>query len=259
MADNSDKTFSPATRPMINGGFPKPPFWLTSVVVIGLCASLLLVATLIRSRYSHSREPRVHFIQDMDNQVKVKTQHASEVFDDGHASRPRIAGTVARQTYVADEVYANGYTQTWDAAAKKFNVTFANDFPGEVKIDENLLKFGQKKFNTYCMPCHGYDGLGNGPVHYRSAELAAHGVAGMDGWVQPSNLTDAIRQGRPNGHIFNTISNGIRNMGGYAPSIPSPHDRWAIVAYVRALQASGVGRMETQPTTAPSVSPVTMK
>ena len=245
----------PKSRPMINGGLPKPPFWASSLLIFGLIGSVLLLATLLRSRFSHSREPRVHFIQDMDNQVKVKTQHASEVFDDGRASRPKIAGTVSRQNYSNDAHLSTGYTQKWDTGAKKFDITFDETFPQGVQVDAKLLEHGQKKFNTYCMPCHGYDGMGNGPVNYRSQELQSNGVAGMS-WVQPSNLTDATRMARPDGHLFNTITNGIRNMGGYGWAIPDPKDRWAIVAYVRALQVSGAGRM-TQ--TSPATQPVAMK
>ena len=228
MADNSQKS-----TPMINGGFPKPPFWVSAFLLIGACVSVLLIATLLRSRFSHSDQPRVHYIQDMDNQVKVKTQHASQVFDDGREQRPRIAGTVSQQNYFPDEHLARGYTQTWDDGKKQWNVAFDADFPFTVTGD--TLKQGQKKFNTYCMPCHGYDGQGNGPVNYRSMELQANGVVGMS-WVQPSNLTDGVRRGRPSGHIFNTVTNGIRNMAGYGWAVPDPHDRWAIVAYVRALQ-----------------------
>jgi mono/diheme cytochrome c family protein len=237
---------------MINGCFPKPPFWLTSVIVCGLIASMLLIATLLRSRFSHSSEPRVHFIQDMDNQVKVKTQHASEVFADGRATRPKIPGTVSRQTWHNDEHLWNGYTQQWDEAKKTWNVSFDNEFPALIKVDADLLKHGQKKFNTYCMPCHGYDGMRNGPVNNRAQEIQTNGAPGMS-WVQPSNLTDATRVGRPDGHLFNTITNGIRNMGGYGPQIPDPHDRWAIVAYVRALQVAAAGH------TAPATQPVAMK
>lgn len=251
----AEKTANHSTRPMINGGFPKPPFWLTSVIICGLVASLLLVATLLRSRFSHSPNPRVHFIQDMDNQVKVKTQHASKVFDDGRAIRPKIAGTVGRQNYYPDPHLASGFTQTWDAGKKVWNVTFDTEFPQAIKVDAALLAHGQKKFNTYCMPCHGYDGMGNGPVNFRAAEIQSNGVAGMS-WVQPSNLTDAARVARQDGHLYNTITNGIRNMAGYGAAIPDPHDRWAIVAYVRALQVSGAGHTASA---APATQPVAMK
>ena len=251
----AEKTANHSTRAMINGGLPKPPFWLTSVILCGLVASLLLVATLLRSRFSHSPEPRVHFIQDMDNQVKVKTQHASEVFDDGRAIRPKIAGTVSRQNFWNDAHLTAGYTQTWNADKKAWDVKFDDTFPQSIQVDDKLLMHGQKKFNTYCMPCHGYDGMGNGPVNFRAAEIQANGATGMS-WVQPSNLTDAARVARADGHIYNTITNGIRNMAGYGAAIPDPHDRWAIVAYVRALQVSGAGHTASAN---PATQPVAMK
>jgi hypothetical protein len=57
-------------------------------------------------------------------------------------------------------------------------------------------------------------------------------------WVPPSNLHDAERKARPDGHLYNTVTNGIRNMAGYGASIVRAEDRWAVVAYVRALQLS---------------------
>ncbi|GIW77263.1 MAG: quinol:cytochrome C oxidoreductase [Phycisphaerae bacterium] len=233
MAENNKKP-----RAMINGRFPKPPFWLTSVILIGLCLSLLVFMSILRSRGAFSHLPRVHLIQDMDNQVKVKTQHASEVFADGLSIRPKIPGTVAWGQLKTDDHLYRGYSSTWNNSENKFQVRFLNGIP--VEITPNLLARGQTKFNTYCMPCHGYDGLGNGPVSVRATQLQQNGVAGMS-WVAPSNLTDATIMARPDGHIYNTIVNGIRNMPGYGTQVTDVNDRWAIVAYVRALQLSHTG------------------
>ncbi|MGN6505755.1 MAG: c-type cytochrome [Tepidisphaeraceae bacterium] len=248
MADNANKR----SYPLINGRFPAAPFWVKALVLIGACLSIFLVMTLLRARMSHSDEPRVHLIQDMDNQVKVKTQHASEVFADGTEVRPPIPGTVSRENYYPDPHLAHGFTQKWNASKNAWDVTFDAGFPSEIKVDDALLRQGQKKFNTYCMPCHGYDGTGNGPVNYRAQELSANGVPGMS-WVPPKNLTEADIIARPDGHIFNTITNGIRNMAGYGSQIPDPHDRWAIVAYVRALEVSHSGYK------APATQPMAMK
>ena len=79
MADPTNKR----PRRLINGCFPKPPFWLTSLLLLGACGSILLVARLSNARTSTSELPRVHIIQDMDNEVKVKVQHETEVFADG--------------------------------------------------------------------------------------------------------------------------------------------------------------------------------
>ena len=246
MADHARKS-----RPLINGRWPVAPFWFKSLFAIGIFLSVLLVTACLHGRWNKSPLPRIHYILDMDNQVKAKTQHASEVFDDGREIRPPIAGTVARQNYYPDPHLAYGFTKTWDAPKSTWNVTFDTGFPAEIQVNEALLKQGQKKFNTYCMPCHGYDGTGDGPVNYRAQELQSDGVPGMS-WVQPKNLTGADIMARPDGHIFNTITNGIRNMAGYGPQIPDPHDRWAIVAYVRALQLSHTGYK------APATQPMAM-
>jgi len=234
--ESADKT--PRSRPMINSRFPAPPFWMTSLGLISACLAILLFATIMRSRMSHSPLPRVHFIQDMDNQVKVKTQHTSLVFPDGRGSRPKVIGTIARGQFQDDDHLYRGFTASWNEEKKVFDTTFLNGIP--VTVDDALMTRGQIKFNTYCMPCHGYDGAGNGPVNLRAMTLAQNPKIGMS-WVTPSNIHDETRIGRADGHIYNTVTNGIRNMGGYSASIPDVRDRWAVVAYVRALQLSHTG------------------
>jgi mono/diheme cytochrome c family protein len=100
-----------------------------------------------------------------------------------------------------------------------------------VPVDEALLVKGRQRYDIYCSPCHGLAGFGDGMVAKR-ADALQEGT-----WTPPSSFhTDLIRQ-REAGHIFNTISNGIRNMPAYGSQIPV-EDRWAVVAYVRALQRS---------------------
>ncbi len=230
------------SRRKINGRFPVVPFWMRSLGLIFICTTLLVFFMILRSRFSHSPNPRIHFVQDMDNQVKLKTQHTSDVFADGRASRPQILGTVAQSeaSLAADDHYYRGYSSTWNAGANKFDIKYFDSMPKQLKVDEALLKRGQVKFNTYCMPCHGFDGRGVGPVAQVADQLQKDQVPGMS-WTAPSNLTDADRVARVDGHIYNTIVNGIRNMGSYGAAIQDPADRWAIVAYVRALQLSASG------------------
>ena len=220
---------------MINGRFPAPPFWLKSVLLVGFCGSLLLFAGVLRSRQTKSTEPRIHFIQDMDNQVKYKTQHSSDVFADGRVSRPHVVGTVARGQLAEDDLLNRGYSDTVNPDGTFGQPTFLRGFP--VTVDDKLLHRGQLKFNTYCLPCHGADGHGNGPINVRAVQLASNPqTAGQMAWTPPSDLTDEIRRNREDGHIYNTVVNGIRNMGAYGSMIQDPYDRWAVVAYVRALQ-----------------------
>jgi len=109
---------------------------------------------------------------------------------------------------------------------------------------QSLIKRGRERFNIYCYVCHGYDGSGHGPVNQRALELKAidtdpaHPI-GVN-WLPAAQLTSDTIRAEPDGKIFNTISNGIRTMPSYGPQIPVD-DRWAIVAYVRALQLSQGG------------------
>jgi mono/diheme cytochrome c family protein len=100
-----------------------------------------------------------------------------------------------------------------------------------LEVDTGILQRGRERYDIFCSPCHGLAGFGDGMVAMRADEL-------LEGtWTPPTSFhTDLIR-GRAPGQLFNTISNGIRNMPAYGPQIPV-EDRWAIVAYVKALQRS---------------------
>jgi mono/diheme cytochrome c family protein len=219
---------------------PKPPrlgrvpTWMISgglILVVGSWVPLVLFA---RARASTSNLPRVQFMQDMGTQPKYREQQSSEVFADGRADRPVIEGTVARGHLDEDDHYFRGYGQTVGADGKP-QVKFFEGFPQQVKLDMALLKRGQERFNIYCSVCHGLDGYGHGATNERALELQrnARGTA----WTQAADLTKDPVKSRPEGHIYNTINVGIRNMPPYGPQIPV-HDRWAIVAYLRALQLS---------------------
>ena len=118
-----------------------------------------------------------------------------------------------------------------NASTGKFDVEFFAGYPKQITLSDELLKRGQQRYNIYCSVCHGLDGYGNGQINARALEL------GETKWVPPANLHSDTVVKRTEGHIFNTMTNGIRNMPGYGTQI-SVHDRWAIVAYVRALQLS---------------------
>jgi mono/diheme cytochrome c family protein len=100
-------------------------------------------------------------------------------------------------------------------------------------LDEKTLANGRKNFGIYCSVCHGMSGYGNGLVNERARKIVAQT------WVQPSSLhQDTLYADKyPDGKLFSTISNGVRKMAGYSGQIKT-RDRWAIVAYVRALQLS---------------------
>ena len=178
------------------------------------------------ARAMPSARTRIHIIQDMDNQPKFRAQHANTLFADGRAMRPPVTGTVARGRLEADDHYNRGVV----------NDGWATTFPPQVRVDPDLVRRGRERFNIYCTPCHGYAGYGDGLVNQKAMELMSRGVNGTT-WVQPKNIHEQLIREQPLGQTFNTITNGVRTMSGYAAQIPT-EDRWAIVAYVKALQRS---------------------
>ncbi|MDQ7007867.1 MAG: cytochrome c [Acidobacteriota bacterium] len=197
---------------------PRPMVYLLILLV---CLSFVPLAWIARARTRVSSQPRIHIVPDMDSQEKFKAQSASLLFSDGRAMRLPVDGTIAQGELQEDDHYYRG----------KVGEAFATTFPGQVRVDRALLERGRERYGIYCAPCHGQAGDGDGMVARRAEEL------GEGTWTPPSNLHDQTVVERPVGHIYNTIANGIRNMPAYGSQVPVA-DRWAIVAYVRALQRS---------------------
>jgi hypothetical protein len=145
--------------------------------------------------------------QDMADQPKNKPLSPSPFFDDGRSERPLLENTVARGSIADDEL---------------FLPKESNAFP--LPLTPELLKRGQERYKIFCTPCHGLQGDGNGMV-------------AMRGMKHPPSYHDLRLRQVPNGYIYDVITNGFGGMLGYSAQIP-PADRWAIVAYVRALQLS---------------------
>ncbi len=206
------------------------PRWLVTTLVVLGALGLFPPLVVAKARLSKSAQPRIALIQDMDNQERYKAQQANPVFADGRAGRTPPSVTIARGELRSDpHFYLRRVDDDW-----------ALTFPAQVAVDQTWLRRGQERFGVYCAPCHGLGGAGDGLVHQRALQRDT------PGWVQPSSLHDALVRSRPVGHLFNTISNGIRSMPPYGDQIP-PADRWAIVAYVRALQLSQDARLEDVP------------
>jgi mono/diheme cytochrome c family protein len=225
---------SPHTRDPRPPRLGKPPFWMVGGLIVLTVGSWLPLVFFARARVSKTPDAPVLLMQDMFAQPKYREQQSSEIFADGRAARPRVDGVVPRGMLDEDDHFFRGFTQTM--VDGKPVVKFDVDFPAQVTVDAKLLERGRERFGIYCAPCHGLDGSGKGAVHRRALELQVIQVPGASiSWVAPANLADPVPVSRPVGHIFNTISNGIRNMPGYGGQIAVP-DRWAIVSYVRALQ-----------------------
>ena len=150
--------------------------------------------------------------QDMHDQPKYEPYEKSDFFEDHRTVRPQVAGTVARGQLRDDVVLYTGKTATG----------FVSALP--VPLSEETLRRGRERFDIYCSPCHGRVGRGDGMIVRR-------------GYRKPSSFHgDRLRE-QPAGYFYDVITNGFGAMPDYAAQI-AVKDRWAIVAYVKALQLS---------------------
>jgi mono/diheme cytochrome c family protein len=223
-----------------------------------------------RLRVPASPRPRLFFLlfcllltascrQDMQDQPKAKAYRATTFFKDGLSSRPLVEGTVPRG-YLREDTHLftgkKSKTQSAMGALARSGQQFATrastpqaaspadqaalPYPDDVEtfpfpITEQILDRGQERFQIFCSVCHGMTGYGDGMIVRRGFRKP------------PSYHEERLRQA-PVGHFFDVITNGWGAMPSYAPQVP-PQDRWAIIAYIRALQLShqGAEASATQP------------
>lgn len=164
-------------------------------------------------RGGKSEEPPVHLFGDMDWQPKYQWGEASPLFPDGRAMRPVVDGTVAQGYLAEDDAFNRGKDEKGEFVAR-----------APVTVDEQLMRHGQERFNIYCAPCHDQSGGGRGMVVQR-------------GYPPPVDLSSDRVRAMPDGQVFDTITNGVRNMPSYRKQIPVA-DRWAIVTWVKVLGLS---------------------
>jgi mono/diheme cytochrome c family protein len=152
--------------------------------------------------------------QDMHDNPRYEALEESDFFADKRAMRPIPEGTVARGNLRDDDVF---YTA-------KQNGELVTALPAQVTVDQALLDRGQQRYNIYCAPCHSPLGDGNGTVVQR-------------GYKRPASYHDDRLRNMPIGYFYDVITNGFGQMPDYAAQV-TPADRWAIAAYIRALQLS---------------------
>lgn len=187
---------------------------------------VIAVMVVAGKRGDMSRRPPIELFPDMDRQPKLRPQEANSFFKDGLSSQQPIAGTVSRGSAWQDSPENTGKisgTTNW-----------VQTIP--VPLTQQLLARGQQRYNINCSPCHGAQGDGKG-------------ITTKFGMAVIADLHDATTRKvlqQPDGEIFNTISYGKGLMQGYAANV-TIQDRWAIVAYVRALQRSHLGSIEDVP------------
>jgi len=155
--------------------------------------------------------------QDMQNQPKLIPQRGSELFADHRGARPQVVNTVARGQLHEDSYFYTGVVQGANGYREEQNL-----IPFPVTLD--VLKRGQERFNIYCTPCHSRVGNGLGEIVERGYKPAA-------------NLHDQVRMAQPVSHYFYVMTHGYGAMPDYSSQL-TPSDRWAVAAYIRALQLS---------------------
>ena len=188
---------------------PMRPILLLTVAVLALTGC----------RGTHSENPPIHPNLNMDFTESFEAQEANPFFEDDAAMRPPVPGTVKRTGLRTTENAPYYLGRTADGA-------YVPTIP--LEGTPAVLARGQERYNIFCTPCHGYSGDGAGII------MVGNGGQGYGYTPAPSYHTDALRA-RADGYIYDAIANGVRNMPSYAHQLSVP-DRWAVVAYVRALQ-----------------------
>jgi mono/diheme cytochrome c family protein len=190
----------------------------------------VMVAVASGPRGQRFTTPPFELFPDMDRQYKIKYQKPSDLFADGRGSHQPVAGTVPmgynppQTAEAAASITPPGYGHGTDYYnTGTFGDYYGDGFPKELTVDEALMSRGEQRYQINCSPCHGASGNGQGIVSKY--------------WAIPptANVTDARVTALPDGQIFWTITHGKGLMGPYNGTI-NVRDRWAIVAYVRALQ-----------------------
>lgn len=150
--------------------------------------------------------------QDMHDAPRYEPLEASAFFADGRSARPLVQNTVARGMLREDELLYTG----------RIGGELADEFP--MPVTAEMMARGRERFNVFCSPCHGRTGAGNGMIVQR-------------GFRAPPSFDEERLRTAPVGHFFDVMTNGFGAMQDYASQVPVA-DRWAIAAYIRALQLS---------------------
>jgi len=196
--------------------------------------AVAVVVGILGFRGSHFRKPPLYIFPDMEFQLKLRPQKENGFFTNGLTSQLHIPGTISRSTPLQT---ANGPVYPFeDSPVNTGHITGTTNFieNNPMPITEAFLKRGQQRFTINCTPCHGATGEGKGITQ----KIGAMAVV--------ANLHDKRIVELPDGEIFFVISNGRNLMGSYGANV-TVEDRWAIVAYLRALQLSHLGKVDDVP------------
>lgn len=196
--------------------------------------SVVVVMAVAGKRGSTSRRPPIEIFSDMDRQPKLRPQTDNDFFADRMSSRLPVAGTISRSKPY--QINGQDVYPYEDASVNTGKIPGTTNFIETIPLalTAQLMQRGQQRFNIYCSPCHGAQGDGKGITSKLGMAVVAD--------LHDGGTRKVVQQ--PDGQIFNTITYGKAPlMGAYGGLIPV-EDRWAIVAYVRALQRSHLATIE---------------
>lgn len=209
------------------------PSWINWLMMTGAILLLIPPVIIAKMRVFPSEKPRIHLIGDMDWQPKFKAQSTSNIFQDGRSSRPQVPGTISVGDLKENpELHYGKKSKSSNAEA------WINYIP--MTVDRSMLMRGRERYQIYCATCHGIAGDGDGLVTTRALSLE------QGTWVRPTSLHDERICNQPLGQLYDIITNGVRKMPGYSSQI-DVQDRWAITAYVKALQKTRSSSIDAIP------------
>ena len=207
--------------------------YIISILLIGAALGAAVVG-IAGFRGGLSRKPPLEIFPDMDRQLKLRPQEPNPFFPNGVSSQLPPPGTIARSEPI--QTIAGPVYPFEDAPVNTGHVTGTTNFveTNPLPVTGELLQRGRERFDIYCAPCHGRLGDGNGITKKLGVMPAV------------ANLHDQRFVVMTDGEIFNTITRGKSTMAAYGPLMPAP-DRWAVIAYLRALQLSWLGSTNDLP------------
>jgi hypothetical protein len=198
--------------------------------------ALCIIATVgvLGVRGTHSRRPPLYIFPDMEWQLKLRPQKPNDFFTNGITSQQHVAGTIPRGTPI--ETSVGPVFPYEDSPVNTGHITGTTNFVevNPLPITAAMLERGRQRFTINCSPCHGQLADGNGITK----KIGAMAVV--------ANLHDKRIVEMADGELFYVITNGRNNMGAYGPNV-TVQDRWAIIAYLRALQLSQLASIDDVP------------
>jgi len=202
------------------------------LIIFGVC--VLAVAGVLGKRGSHFRKPSLYIFPDMEWQLKLRPQKENSFFTNGLSSQLQIPGTIARSSPL--QTVSGAVFPYEDAPVNTGRITGTTNFieNNPLPITATLLKRGQQRFTINCSPCHGATAEGKGITQ----KIGAMAVV--------ANLHDKRIVEQADGELFFVITNGRNLMGAYGANV-TLEDRWAIIAYLRALQLARLGTIDDVP------------